>query len=461
MWGESMSFIGDLPKSGNVLIISNNCGGGHEQACNYVERKMDQECPMLNSHRIEFLEFTFGSIIASRVSENWSKTQKKEDVLSLNQYLDIQWMDTVFLSAWVFIKYFFYFLGHSIDVVIDTQPVSLQAIIRAARVASFVRSFFGSSKPPIQVKLIMTELPNAKTKNFFYPVSWLTDNDKKNFELITSRPLVKNGQTEAEFWKEHCNLSLEHVVYSELPIRPAFHEYADREDETSELSALFSTEEEREMMAECYGEGFGELPSDNGRVVFPLQPNDQVCSIMLGSQACTEATKQYVKKSIFLAKERGGASQNQYLFVLCGRHKDKQSLFQQVHDLVRLERGRRDYPEHLKIVPLTFQTDAEIAPLLRRSNLSVTKSGGLTAMEQLAVARGQILLHATPPKDLDPCEMTDDDIAKTGMPLWEWGNAEVLEVRKGALPVTPESFLSAVRKGASLPIRRARASRST
>jgi hypothetical protein len=56
-----------------------------------------------------------------------------------------------------------------------------------------------------------------------------------------------------------------------------------------------------------------------------------------------------------------------------------------------------EIPENLNIVPFTFQSDTELAPLRARSDATLTRSGGLTSMELLHLNRDEkrlTLIHS-------------------------------------------------------------------
>lgn len=150
---------------------------------------------------------------------------------------------------------------------------------------------------------------------------------------------------------------------------------------------------------------------------------------MLGSCPAQKATLKYVQLILEALKERVNEGFFYQVFVFCNDHKPgKNSLLKQVHDLIL---SSKEFPSNLTIIPLSFQDDNVIAPLFFRSDATFTRSGGLTSMELMAVAKGQICIHS---------EAKDPSKLDLGMPQWEFGNASYLREKKGAKILTTSTF---------------------
>ncbi len=85
---------------------------------------------------------------------------------------------------------------------------------------------------------------------------------------------------------------------------------------------------------------------------------------------------------------------------------------------------------------MCFQSDDVIATLYYRSDATFTRAGGLTAMELMSVAQGHIWIHSEIRHGNN-----DDEKLGRGMPIWEKGNANYLQQKKGAQFITPETFI--------------------
>lgn len=183
-----------------------------------------------------------------------------------------------------------------------------------------------------------------------------------------------------------------------------------------------------------------------------LQLTDKVLALMLGSQASFDATLEYVRNTIEWAKtslEKDAPPH--YLFVFCGRHNqgDPNSLLQATYKLVQ-EAKSKNPSSNLVIVPLSFQDAEQIAPILARADMTITRSGGLTAMELLEVATGKICIHVVDKKSKAQIDekgiiTNEEEILKQGMLYWEGGNEIYLKERKGARLMTPESLQKSLR----------------
>jgi hypothetical protein len=130
------------------------------------------------------------------------------------------------------------------------------------------------------------------------------------------------------------------------------------------------------------------------------------------------------------------------LIIFCAKSTKQHSLQNKIAQMLL---NTKDYPSTLTILPLPYQEDTIVAPLFHRSDLTLTRSGGITAMELLTTCSKTILIHkGVPPKWL-PNFLKELPTVKEGMPPWERGNARYLEVKKGAKIVTPETFKSVVK----------------
>ena len=84
-------------------------------------------------------------------------------------------------------------------------------------------------------------------------------------------------------------------------------------------------------------------------------------------------------------------TERETMFSMMSITEHKNSLLKRMHDFVQKV---DNFPMHLNIIPMCFQGDEVIAPLYYRSDATFTRSGGLTSMELLSVATGQIWIHS-------------------------------------------------------------------
>lgn len=438
-----MNFINGFAETGNTLLLTLASGTGHIQTAKRMEHDLRKIRPNQNVQTKEVGELLYGKYLSTIGNENFNGLLKNEDINGINRCLKLQHLHDTLLLPYQFLKFIHVLAANDITHVIDTQSIGLKALTNAARVVNFFRQIFTPHIPPVKVSLVMTELPNKDTHNFFPFIKSLSDEDRKIFQLVTTKPLLEAGETDEAFWKKHCDLSHAkgEVVYDALPIRPTFEKLAKESVKTEQLKVRVGTPKEMKQIGECLGEEVQTDESNSSKkAVFPVQMSDKVTYLMLGGQACIEATKEYVKTKIKMAKETASTDRH-YLFVFCGKNESDDSLFNQIHSLVEKEKQEPAFPKHMKIVPLSFQTDEEVAPILARSDETITKSGGLTSMELDALARGKIFIHSSYVSDPTASEET---LCERGMSCWEAGNARYLKHFHNAKIVTPSTIERAV-----------------
>lgn len=110
-----------------------------------------------------------------------------------------------------------------------------------------------------------------------------------------------------------------------------------------------------------------------------IAPEERIASIMLGSQASADTVK-YIEPLLKCGIER--------VFVFGGKNK---SISDKIEELINSHQEYKD-----RIVRLDNQSDKEISALMTRSNIVVTRGGGLSVMEQMAMSHNPeqiVLIH--------------------------------------------------------------------
>lgn len=468
-----MTDISNLNNSQNILVISSSGGAGHKEAAKAIIGEAKRKScggiqPLKLSPNIvdvdmlrDIVPGKVGVIeVGVKASKVWDDAQKNGDVAAQEKLFQRRWIAEYVFALPIFFKVIYLLLKNNIDTVVDTQVMGTKTIIRAVRVVNLFNAIFNVDRQQIKVTKVMTDMPTTKSTHFFDTIKSLTESDRAVFQLHTTRPLLREDESEEEFWEIHCGFSPEdakrHIKYTEFPLRPAFNKFKDKTlcELPTKLQVKVNKDggdEEVELIRDCLGctdlevqaLNVPDLKQPDGKkhvIEFDIDPEDKVFTIMLGSQAAAESTLKYVRNAITMVKEAGDPNKNYHVFVFCNRHEmGKDSLFKKVHDLVM---STEDYPENLKVIPLAFQDDDEIAPLYFRSNATITRSGGLTAMELHEVVMGQIFIHSEAKTD-NSGNIVEEDLLK-GIPLWEGGNAEYLQKMKGAKIITPDMLATAL-----------------
>lgn len=194
-----------------------------------------------------------------------------------------------------------------------------------------------------------------------------------------------------------------------------------------------------------------------------LQPQDEVILVMLGSQPTASAVEGYARASLSLPKLE---SAKRYVLLACG--KPRVEAYAKLYaDMVRL--AKESEGTTTVLVPFTGQDAKE---MLGRADITITRSGGMTAGELLALRtrkedQKQMLLHVESVADKratkilakhlqksekqDALEAAFEESALEGMVPWEAGNARYLMKAVGAKVVIPKIFVAVLRNSSALP----------
>jgi hypothetical protein len=424
-----------------VLIITSSCGGGLLQAAIAKEQELLAQDPSIIIAKRDMVKDWYWRIIGKFALFAWDTAQRKGNVAALEALLHMQGAADRLFWLQIFARSLRTFLKEDIDRVIDTQCLGTSAILRALRIYNRLR------KKHVILEKVVVDLPTEKNTHFFRSIKGLSKKNRELIRPITIQPLLKEGQTTEEFWRQNCNLSESEIVYEYFAIRQAFRKFQGknhRDEADFSFPVHFHNIEEKKMFSRSIERGQlrAEIRDRDARIM--IGSNDRVISILLGSQPAHEATLGYVTKFIRLASESNSIRTPIHLFVFCGQHKaGEDSLLREIATAVM---RTNDYPAHLSVVPLSFQTDETVASVFYRSDLTCTRSGGQTAMELMCVMQGEIWIHSEAKKPAEQIEDLSLDQLLRGIPGWETGNAVYLSQFRQAKIVTPETFVPYGRK---------------
>lgn len=417
-------------KRKKLLLITTASGGGHMQAAKALAVKVLTEHPDTEVIQRDILVDLASKRLGKGFVCLWNSAQKRGNVkLLIFLQKNVPTADIVF-GTFIFLRTLYILLKEGIDQIVDTQPVGTGPIIKAIKIA---RKITGK---PLKLEKIVTELPTDSVVHFFKPIKLLSENDRSLIRLITTVPLLKEDQTREGFWKKNCGLSEKEVCYESFPLRPSFKRYLNQVRERNERMRILihvDSSEEKFLIADSIKRGF--MPSEiyRDKIAINIEPDYKVSTILLGSQPTEEATLKYLRKYTELMK-RVATEEHHLLFVFCNRHTEhRNSLLKRVHALIQKV---ENFPDNLTVIPMCFQSDDVIASLYYRSDATFTRSGGLTAMELMSVAQGQIWIHSEVRQ-----KSVNGEMLGKGMPIWERGNATYLQEKKGARFITPETFI--------------------
>lgn len=264
--------------------------------------------------------------------------------------------------------------GQPYTSLISTQALSLDALCDVVHYynTSFLRAFNQDnhcSYEPIFIKQYLTDLPERGCTHFLKTLSSLRIDQKQWMEVhaVHLNPGIERnylqGFRSVQNIKPHDNPMLRSGFKQEN-----LSAFADK---TQSHSLQYQSKEDLQSIT--------------------IGSEQKVASIMLGSLASL-ATSEYVKHLLDKGYDR--------IFVFGGLNEGINQAIEAIID---------EYPDDKKadiqhrIIRLGYQKDAEIAPIMTRSDCVIIRSGGLTVMEQMAlpVRQGKqvFIHHASPNKE--------------------------------------------------------------
>ena len=402
----------------NILIITCSGGAGHLQAARIKKARYQELYPDANFFELDLLD-------------DWRKEVWNTVLTSGNVFLQRSLGKLAHFASFLFWPNFFIktlrlLERHKIDLIIDTQVLATHAILQA------VKRVEKKQKKTIVYKKIIIELPTKKTQLYFKPVQRLNAKDRAYVQLYAQKPLLVDHQSEEDFWHQHCRLSMRQIVRDEPLLFPEFrklHLQNDLKKNPFPLQLKLSNEIDQQYYKKTLKKR-SHTQLEQSHLQLVIYPSDFIALIMLGSQPAESATTEYCLSLIEKTKKMNGFDQFK-LFIFCGHPEKKANFYKRLLQNLSVA----ELQDHQSIYPLFFQSAEVVAPLIARSDLSITRSGGITSHELKSVSQGLMMIHSECPY-LAPSE---SDLI-SGMPDWEAGNAEYLKKEKGAIFVTPSIF---------------------
>lgn len=416
-----------------VLIITSSGGGGLLQAAKAKEQEILAQDPdaviLWRDVMKDWIWRRFGRLTVNL----WNGAQIKGSVRAQSFF----GMAAPIADYLFWISIFFYSLRtifkEDVDRVIDTQVLGTSAVLKVLRL------FHRYRKKKVWLEKVLVDLPTKKATHFFKPIRKLGAKDRAFLRLITIPPMLEKGQTNQEFWKQHCNLTETNLQYEDYYVRRSFAAYRDlpRGNDPFPIKTRFQSAEELELILKSVSRSGVAYEIGEKEIQFKIDPGARVFTVLLGSQPANNATVRYVQHCLEIFQS---CPENLYLFVFSANHVVGQNtLFRKVSEVVQM---CDPYPKNLTVVPMSFQNDDVIASLFFRSDMTCTRSGGQTAMELMSVSKGEIWVHSEAKPKSTP--LTKEELL-AGIPGWESANAAYLQHVRNAKVVTPDTFGQEVR----------------
>ncbi|MBP9841159.1 MAG: hypothetical protein KBC64_01890 [Simkaniaceae bacterium] len=356
-----------------ILIITSLCGSGHLVAAEAKRLEILSSHPEATFVVKDMLSDFHAKWLGRLAVYLWNQQQRNGSPLSLRFWSSLLWANNGLFYLPVLYRIYRLIMEENFDVIIDTQGSGTRAALSALFLARL------QNKGPQWIDKYIVELPTKDTTYAFASLRTLGKSLRNLLRLHTIEPLLEKTSTPEAFWDKYTKVPLPQILHG-TPLRPHF---------------------------------LRPISWDPIQKYTGLSPHVHLTTIMLGSQPTPLSIMSYVQSWINHYKDKEGCYA---LVVLCCQdHLLKETI------------GKLTPPTHLTLIPFSQAGDDLVAPLLKFSQTTITRSGGVTSHELLAVAEGQILIHSEAPPHR---------IMK-GMPIWEEGNARYLIKHKKARVVTP------------------------
>jgi effector protein SdbA len=289
----------------------------------------------------------------------WNIFQRNDETSTLRKLIALQSMSDTFNYQIVY-DYFMKKLQASEEMgapyteIISTQAMALPALCDVVSAYNARRS----PKNHIVINQYLTDLPTLGAVHFFNVLATLTPTQQRQIRLygvnMTDEVIQHFFPSGNQFNKIY------NVPANKNPmVRVAFKDRAyDNSDKFHEQVTLSFQKE---------------------AAPYTIASGEQIASIMLGSQASADTVK-YIEPLLKCGIER--------VFVFGGKNK---SISDKIDELINKHPEYKD-----RIIRLDNQSDKKISALMTRSNIVVTRGGGLSVMEQMAMSHNPeqtILIH--------------------------------------------------------------------
>eukprot|EP00930_Biecheleria_cincta_P004969 TRINITY_DN105896_c0_g1_i1.p1 TRINITY_DN105896_c0_g1~~TRINITY_DN105896_c0_g1_i1.p1 ORF type:complete len:796 (-),score=102.99 TRINITY_DN105896_c0_g1_i1:48-2435(-) len=457
-----------------VLIITSGGGGGHLAASNNLAQKilrsrgMSVDAPRHvnktgQTHRwwhlswwrsasvappppppVETIDImqsectnllgSYGVPMGGWIKEQWNGAQRKGNIGKLKSLSKKQKWFQVFFAKQCHNFMHGVISGRSLPhlgpprSIIMTQPSMLEQVTGA------VEALGMSGRASLAVHVYLTDLPFSPM--FFNPIKELAQlqpQKARHVVLHTVAP-ARGGVTALA---ERSGLPPSQIVVEPfMPIAGAFTDGSLPRPRTSvNLTLKAQLPEEEEFLG-------------GSERAFHVNADDMVVLVMLGSQPTEKAMHNYLERAKQIRQHHVGTC---WVFLGCG--KASEGAYQNLY--VALARKALAFNKKaessggfLRLLPFTGQP---VQHLLGRADVTVTRSGGMTAGELLALAargdRKRFLIHLDAPRGLTaaPAEEEaraawEDAALERSMVPWEVENARHLIQTIHAVLVMPGSF---------------------
>lgn len=319
---------------------------------------------------------------------SWDGAQKKGDLAFLERYASMGWIGEIIFYPIVYfrMKWLLQDLRVEPEFVVSTQAFCLNAIVHAMQAVNRQKAW------NMKMHVYLTDMPSKKAIHFFPSIRKVTATTacRDMITLHAPKPTIKAHETEESFWQKHCG-KITVVTDEKFPIRKAFLETKALKERLKKPVVDINIKLNHPSEADIISNGLSNKESssfDDEKATIRIKNEDQLAFLMLGSQPTTKSVLDWLRKFVQEAQNKQD-DQKRYFFLYCGQpHSDREE--NRLLIAVNEELKKLKLPPNVNIVPFTNQDADEIACLMARSDVSITRSGGATSMELLELDRSDL-----------------------------------------------------------------------
>ena len=298
----------------------------------------------------------------------WNILQRNEKTKALKKLIALQYVSDTFNYQIVY-DYFMKKLheaeaiGAPYTEIISTQAMALPALCDVVKDYNASRH----EENHIVINQYLTDIPTLGAVHFFNVLATLTPIQQRQMRLYgvgMADEVIQHFFPQGNHFNKIYNVPASRNPMVRVAFKDPSYDNSDKFDQQVTLNF------QKEV-----------LP-------YTIAPEEQIASIMLGSQASADTVK-YITPLLKCGMER--------VFVFGGKNK---SISDKIDELINTHPEYKD-----RIVRLDNQSDKEISALMTRSNIVVTRGGGLSVMEQMAMSHNPeqiILIHHSDTNENEP-----------------------------------------------------------
>lgn len=397
-----MSGIQQNPSDPSGVFFWARSGGGHRTAKEGVKQqkiketqaqgktfRVQQDVDITGEKVLSSIKLPFIGGLGELGVKSWDEAQKKGDLKFLERYASWGWIGEIIFYPLVYfrVKWMLQDLNVEPNFVVSTQAFCLNAIMRAMQTVNKEKNW------NMHMHVYLTDMPSKKAIHFFPSIRKVTaDSELRNLlTLHAPPPLRKPGQTEDDdkkFWEKYCG-KINVITNEQFPIREAFLETgilkARLEKPVLDVRIKLNEASEGDLISSGLSPACVHTATSKD-ITLKIRDKDKLGFLMLGSQPTTQSVLNWLHTFVQSGRAHNSTDGDvqRFLFLYCGvahTNDARNPLLDAVQEQIKKYKQANKLPPNFNIIPFSNQDADEIALLMARSDVSITRSGGATSME--------------------------------------------------------------------------------